>query len=58
MLENNARKVNIYTVNLQFSSDISGRKLTLKVHKHEIFFLTFFAETQTIWSQGPVTRDF
>ncbi len=30
----------------------------LKVHKHEIFFLTFFAETETIWSQGPVTRDF
>ncbi len=22
------------------------------------FFLTFFAETETIWSQGPVTRDF
>jgi hypothetical protein len=30
----------------------------LKVHKHEIFFLTFFAETETIWSQGPVPRDF
>jgi hypothetical protein len=30
----------------------------LKVHKHEIFFLTFFAETETICSQGPVTRDF
>ncbi len=29
----------------------------LKVHKHE-FFLTFFAETETLWSQGPVTRDF
>jgi hypothetical protein len=23
----------------------------LKVHKHEIFFLTFFAETETLWSQ-------
>ncbi len=22
------------------------------------FFLTFFAETETLWSQGPVTRDF
>jgi hypothetical protein len=22
------------------------------------FFYTFFAETETIWSQGPVTRDF
>ncbi len=22
----------------------------LKVHKHEVFFLTFFAETETIWS--------
>ena len=31
---------------------------SLKVHKHEIFFLTFFAETETLWSQGPVTRDF
>ncbi len=30
----------------------------LKVHKHEKFVLTFFAETETIWSQGPVTRDF
>jgi hypothetical protein len=30
----------------------------LKEHKHEIFFLTFFAETETVWSQGPVTRDF
>jgi hypothetical protein len=30
----------------------------LKVHKHEIFFLTFFAETESLWSQGPVTRDF
>ncbi len=30
----------------------------LKVHKHEIFFVTFFAETETIGSQGPVTRDF
>jgi hypothetical protein len=30
----------------------------LKVHKHEKFFLTFFAETETLWSQGPVTRDF
>ncbi len=29
----------------------------LKVHKHEIFFL-LFAETETLWSQGPVTRDF
>jgi len=24
----------------------------------KIFFLTFFAETETLWSQGPVTRDF
>ncbi len=22
------------------------------------FFLTFFAETESLWSQGPVTRDF
>jgi hypothetical protein len=29
----------------------------LKVHKHEIFFL-LFAETETLWSQGTVTRDF
>ncbi len=32
--------------------------VSLKVHKHEILFLTFFAETETLWSQGPVTRDF
>ncbi len=31
--------------------------IVLKVHKHEMFF-DFFAETETIWSQGPVTRDF
>ncbi len=30
----------------------------LKVHKHEIYFSTFFAETETFWSQGPVTWDF
>ncbi len=30
----------------------------LKVHKHENFLLTFFAETETLWCQGPVTRDF
>jgi hypothetical protein len=29
----------------------------LKIHKHEIFN-TFFAETKSLWSQGPVTRDF
>ncbi len=27
----------------------------LKVHKHEIFFLNFFAETEALWSQGHVT---
>jgi hypothetical protein len=32
--------------------------LNLKVHKHEIFVLSFFAETESLWSQGPVTRDF
>ncbi len=30
----------------------------LKVHKHENFFLNFFAETETLWSQGPVSWDF
>jgi hypothetical protein len=30
----------------------------LKVHKHEIFVVDFFAETETIWCQGPVTQDF
>jgi hypothetical protein len=29
--------------------------LNLKVYKHEILFLNFFAETETLWSQGPVT---
>jgi hypothetical protein len=36
----------------------SNATVPLKVHKHEIFFLTFFAETESLWSQGPVTRDF
>ncbi len=30
----------------------------LKVHKQENFLLNSFAETETLWSQGPVTRDF
>jgi hypothetical protein len=30
---------------------------SLKVHKHDIF-LKFFAEAESLWSQGPVTRDF
>ncbi len=47
-------KENIHSVTF----DASFGLLILKVHKHEIFFLTFFAETETIWSQGPVTRDF
>ncbi len=33
-------------------------RLALKVHKHDIFYVTFFAETETLWSKGPVTRDF
>ncbi len=37
---------------------IYGAVHGLKVHKHEIFLNTFFAETETIWPQGPVTRDF
>ncbi len=26
--------------------------------KTSMFFFNFFAETETLWSQGPVTRDF
>jgi hypothetical protein len=33
------------------------KRMFLKVHKHDIFF-DFFAETETSWSQGPVTQDF
>jgi hypothetical protein len=32
--------------------------MRLKVHKHEILLYTLFAETETIWSQGPVTEIF
>jgi hypothetical protein len=28
----------------------------LKAHKHDIF--SFFVETEYLWYQGPVTRDF
>jgi hypothetical protein len=28
----------------------------LKLHKHEIY-LILFAKTESLWSQGPVTRD-
>jgi hypothetical protein len=37
---------------------VSIKGVSLKVHKHENIFLTFFAETGTLWSQGPVTQDF
>ncbi len=30
----------------------------LKVHKHETFLKKLFTETETLWSQEPVTRDF
>ena len=47
-------------IDLFFVKNISASREIgpLKVHKHENFFLTFFAETETLWSQGPVTRDF
>jgi hypothetical protein len=47
-------KMLIYTLSIDTESCTSS----LKVHKHEIFFGTIFAETESIWSQGPVTRDF
>jgi hypothetical protein len=46
-----------YTPLLTYVAHLYRRSTTLKV-QHEIFFLTFFAETETLWSQGPVTRDF
>ena len=52
------KKVRNFYDKSQNTSALNLRFLWLKVHKHEIFFLTFFAETETIWSQGPVTRDF
>ncbi len=50
----------LFLANAEHTLKIMWRMLSigLKVHKHEIFFNTFFAETETIWSQGPVTRDF
>jgi hypothetical protein len=45
------------TVKLEQSKRKKGSR-SLKVHKHESYFLIFFAETETLWSQGPVTRDF
>ncbi len=55
IIHNNFFAQNNPSISVLASIDI---KMWLKVHKHEIFFLTFFAETETIWSQGPVTRDF
>jgi hypothetical protein len=51
-----------YTLEYYVSPDIDPfvqfkNRCSLKVHKHEILF-EFFAETETLWSQGPVTRDF
>ena len=42
----------------QFCKNTYCKKLALKVHKHEFFLNTFFAETESLWSQGSVTRDF
>jgi hypothetical protein len=47
-----------YTIWRVFKKCVYKNQAALKVHKHEIFFFTFLAETETIWSQGPVTRDF
>jgi hypothetical protein len=30
----------------------------LKVYKHENFFIIFFAETESLWPQRPLTRDY
>ncbi len=32
--------------------------VSLKVHKHDIFLNTYFAETKSLWFQGPLTQDF
>ncbi len=40
------------------TSNINQTNWPLKVHKHEIYFFDFFAATETLWFQGPVTRDF
>jgi hypothetical protein len=39
---------------LEFFKSLMFYAAYSKVHKHDIFFLTFFAETETLWSQGPV----
>ncbi len=59
-LNNSGRKSQRDPVNIQkaWNKLVSEIKYKLKVHKHEIFCLTFLAETETIRSQGPVTRDF
>jgi hypothetical protein len=48
---------NFSTPSQASNSIITTTQDCLKVHKHE-FFYTFFVETETLWSQGPVTRDF
>jgi hypothetical protein len=50
--------INVILIILQIILQFCTILGNLKVHKHEIFFLTFFAETESLWSQGPVTRDF
>jgi hypothetical protein len=37
---------------------VGNLSFLLKVHRHEIFLNTFFAETESLWFQEPVTRDF
>jgi hypothetical protein len=51
-------KADNFSINYLLVKYFTFNLYLLKVHKHEIFFVTFFAETETIWSQGPVTRDF
>jgi hypothetical protein len=51
----------LMTRDILFSLQKSSTVVTedyLKVHKHEVFFVTFFAETESLWYQGPVTWDF
>ncbi len=48
----------VHVVFNYMSRSLSLNLYTFKGTQAWNFFFTFFAETETLWSQGPVTRDF
>ncbi len=57
-LNTTAGEVFLWQLEREGETEWGGWNYAVKGTQAWNFFLTFFAETETIWSQGPVTRDF